>query len=80
MFGYKLTRMYGQQSFAYLGKEYQDSNYIFECEKGVSNMNILITGGSGMVGSYLKELLPNAITPTSSELNLTDTESVKILQ
>ena len=43
----------------------------------VSNMNILITGGSGMVGSYLKELLPNAITPTSSELNLTDTESVR---
>lgn len=40
-------------------------------------MDILITGGSGMVGSYLKELFPNAAIPTSSELNLTDTRSVE---
>ena len=40
-------------------------------------MQILITGGNGMVGRYLKELLPEAVTPTSKELDLTNTESVK---
>lgn len=40
-------------------------------------MSILITGGSGMVGRELKKLLPNAITPSSKELNLTNSESVK---
>lgn len=33
---------------------------------------ILVTGGSGMTGKYLKELLPEAVYPTSSELNLLD--------
>ena len=40
-------------------------------------MQILITGGSGMVGRELKKLLPNAITPTSTELDLTNSEKVK---
>ena len=40
-------------------------------------MRILITGGSGMVGKELKKLLPNAITPSSKELNLTNSENVK---
>ena len=40
-------------------------------------MKILITGGSGMVGRSLKELIPNAYTPTSKELDLTNSESVK---
>lgn len=42
-------------------------------------MNILITGGSGFLGSYLKNYLERAHTvfsPTSKELNLTDVESV----
>ena len=30
-------------------------------------MQILITGGNGMVGRYLKKLLPEAITPSSKE-------------
>lgn len=34
LFGYKVTRMFGHQSFAYLGKEYQNSEYIFECARG----------------------------------------------
>ena len=40
-------------------------------------MNILITGASGMVGRYLKKLLPNALTPSSRELDLTNSEQVK---
>jgi len=40
-------------------------------------MRILITGSSGMVGKYLKKLLPEAITPTSKELDLTNSENVK---
>jgi len=40
-------------------------------------MKILITGGSGMVGRSLKELIPNAYTPTSKELDLTNSELVK---
>lgn len=31
---------------------------------------ILVTGGSGMVGKYLKELLPQADYPSSNQLNL----------
>ena len=40
-------------------------------------MKILVTGGTGMVGSELKKLLPNATYPTSKELNLTDLHSVE---
>ena len=40
-------------------------------------MNILITGGNGMVGKYLKKLLPNAVTPSSKDLDLTNSEQVK---
>ena len=34
-------------------------------------MKILVTGGTGMVGSELKKLLPNATYPTSKELGYT---------
>ena len=37
---------------------------------------ILVTGGSGMVGSYLMELLPDASYPSSTELNLLCAESI----
>jgi GDP-L-fucose synthase len=40
-------------------------------------MKILITGASGMVGSYLSKLLPKAFTPSSKELNLLDTNNVE---
>ena len=40
-------------------------------------MKILITGASGMVGSYLSKLLPKAFTPSSKELNLLDSNSVE---
>jgi hypothetical protein len=34
LLGYKLTRAYGKDRFAYLGNTYQNSNYIFECARG----------------------------------------------
>lgn len=40
-------------------------------------MKLLITGGSGMLGSYLKSLFSNAYTPSSKELDLTDSRSVR---
>lgn len=35
-------------------------------------MSILITGGSGLIGSYLKPLLPDAVYISSSDYDLTD--------
>jgi len=35
-------------------------------------MRILITGANGMVGKCLKKLIPEAVTPNSKELDLTD--------
>jgi GDP-L-fucose synthase len=40
-------------------------------------MKLLITGASGMVGSYLSKILPEAHTPSSKELNLIDSRNVK---
>jgi len=37
---------------------------------------ILVTGGSGMVGSELKNLMPNALYPSSKELDLLDQYSI----
>lgn len=39
-------------------------------------MKILITGGSGRLGTELRALLPDLIAPSSAELNLTDPQSV----
>ena len=39
-------------------------------------MRILITGANGMVGQFLKKLIPEALTPNSKELDLTDSSSV----
>ena len=38
---------------------------------------ILVTGGSGLVGTYLKKILPNAIYITSKDYNLTKEMDVK---
>lgn len=38
---------------------------------------ILVTGGSGMVGEELKKILPNALYPSSKELNLLDSNSIE---
>ena len=38
---------------------------------------ILVTGGSGLVGNYLKKYLPNAIYLSSKEFDLTTEEGVK---
>lgn len=35
-------------------------------------MRILVTGGNGMVGTHLKEVLPSAMFPTRKELDLLD--------
>lgn len=39
-------------------------------------MKILITGGSGRLGTELRSLLPDIVAPTSSEMNLTDAGQV----
>ncbi|GAA4014687.1 NAD(P)-dependent oxidoreductase [Deinococcus rubellus] len=39
-------------------------------------MKVLITGGSGRLGTELRTLLPELIAPSSAELNLTDAGSV----
>ncbi len=40
---------------------------------------ILITGGSGLVGKYLKKILPNAIYVSSKDYDLTTEEDVKLM-
>ena len=40
-------------------------------------MKIMVTGGSGLVGSELKKYLPNAFYPSSSELDLLDLNNIK---
>lgn len=39
-------------------------------------MKILMTGGSGRLGTELRSLLPDIVAPTSSEMNLTDAGQV----
>ena len=40
-------------------------------------MKILLTGGSGRLGSALQELLENVVAPSSTELDVTDEKSVE---
>ena len=40
-------------------------------------MNILITGASGQLGTELSKIMPNAITPSHQELDITDFVSVR---
>ena len=40
---------------------------------------ILVTGGSGLVGKYLKKYLPNAIYLSSKDFDLTTEEGVKLM-
>ncbi|AZI42071.1 NAD(P)-dependent oxidoreductase [Deinococcus psychrotolerans] len=39
-------------------------------------VKILITGGSGRLGTELRDLIPDSVAPSSAELNLTDAHSV----
>ena len=39
-------------------------------------MNVLLTGGSGRLGSELTELLPDLVAPSSRDLDITDPDSV----
>ncbi|KAF6245770.1 sugar nucleotide-binding protein [Nitrosopumilus sp. b2] len=39
-------------------------------------MNILLTGGSGNLGTELKKILPNCIAPTKQELDITNRNQV----
>ena len=41
------------------------------------NKNILVTGGSGLVGNHLQDILPEAIYISSSAYDLTDMDAVK---
>ena len=38
---------------------------------------IIVTGGSGLVGKHLKEILPNAIYLSSKDCDLTDISKLK---
>ena len=40
---------------------------------------IIVTGGSGLVGKHLKEILPNAIYLSSKDCDLTDISKLKWL-
>lgn len=40
-------------------------------------MKYIVTGGSGMVGRHLKEVLPNLIYMSSKDCDLTDLKSVE---
>jgi len=40
---------------------------------------ILVTGGTGLVGKHLQEILPNAIYLSSKDCDLTDISRVKLL-
>ena len=39
--------------------------------------NILVTGGSGLVGKHLNDILPNAVYISSKDYNLTDLQQVR---
>jgi len=41
-------------------------------------LKVLITGGNGMVGRNLRKLIPDAIAPSSRELDLMDSQAVKM--
>lgn len=43
----------------------------------MKNKKILVTGGSGLVGNYLKKIIPNAIYLTSKDYNLTKESDVQ---
>ena len=40
---------------------------------------ILVTGGSGLVGKYLKKILPEAIYVSSKDYDLTTEDGVKLM-
>ena len=42
-------------------------------------MNILVTGGSGLIGTYLKEILPEATYVSSKDFNLVKQEEVSLM-
>ena len=42
-------------------------------------MSILVTGGSGLIGTYLKEILPDATYVSSKDFNLVNQEEVSLM-
>ena len=42
----------------------------------MENKKIVVTGGSGLVGKYLKKLIPDAVYLSSSDYDLTDAEDI----
>ena len=46
-------------------------------EKFRVNQNILVTGGSGLVGKHLKEIIPDATYISSKDYDLTDLQQTK---
>ena len=43
----------------------------------IEENKILVTGGNGMVGHAVKEVLPNALYPTRQELDLLKENQIK---
>ncbi len=41
--------------------------------------SILVTGGSGLVGKHLKDILPDAIYISSKDFDLTDMDRVDVM-
>ena len=40
-------------------------------------MMIIVTGGSGLLGTAFKKILPNALFPTREQVDLRNSEQVK---
>ena len=41
---------------------------------------ILVTGGTGLVGTYLKEIIPDGVYVNSKDFDLTQQEQVKMFK
>ena len=57
-------------------RRYFDSILKFMKIKKFKLKKIVVTGGSGLVGSELKKILNDALYPSSSEMNLIDPKSI----
>jgi dTDP-4-dehydrorhamnose 3,5-epimerase len=60
----------------------ESNNFLYETLKDPANNNfsgqgILVTGGSGLLGTSLKNLMPDALFPTRDEFDITDIKTME---